>query len=87
MGDNAVSCRAADSQRGKAPHAVAAAAVAAVIVPAPTLGFDVSVDAVGDDLVRAACPVLVDQRGPLAVVAIERQGQVDTQPTTTAGRE
>ena len=32
MGDNAVSCRAAGSRRGKAPHAVAAAAVAAVIV-------------------------------------------------------
>jgi hypothetical protein len=32
MGDNAVSCRAAGSRRGKAPHAVTAAAVAAVIV-------------------------------------------------------
>ena len=30
MGDNAVSCRAAGSWRGKAPHAGAAAAVAAV---------------------------------------------------------
>src|SRR6478672_5794735 len=32
MGNNAVSCRAAGSRRGKAPHAVAAAVVAAVIV-------------------------------------------------------
>ena len=32
MGDNAVSCRAAGSRRGKAPHAVVAAAAAAVIV-------------------------------------------------------
>jgi hypothetical protein len=32
MGSNAVSCGAAGSRRGKAPHAVAAAAVAAVIV-------------------------------------------------------
>jgi hypothetical protein len=31
MGDNAVSCRAAGSWRGKAPHTVAAAAVGAVI--------------------------------------------------------
>ena len=32
MGNNAVSCQAAGSRRGKAPHAVAAAVVTAVIL-------------------------------------------------------
>jgi hypothetical protein len=38
---------------------------AVVIVLAPVLGFDVSVDVAGNDLVRAACLMLVDQGGPL----------------------
>jgi hypothetical protein len=38
---------------------------AVVIILAPALGFDVRVDVAGDDLVRAACLVLVDQGSPL----------------------
>src|SRR5579875_3241665 len=49
---------------------------AVVIVSAPTLSLDMSVDAVGDDLVRATGPVLVDQRGPLAVMPHARHGSL-----------
>jgi len=45
------------------------ACLAVVIVRAAALGFDLGIDAVGDDLVRAACLMLVDQGGPFAVVA------------------
>ena len=50
------------------PHRHQDAGRAVVIVSASAFGFDMSVDAVGNDSVRAARLVLVDQRGPLAVM-------------------
>jgi hypothetical protein len=48
-----------------------------VVVLALALGFDVAVDVVGDDLVCAARPLLVDQRGAFAVVTHARHQILD----------
>ena len=49
------------------------------------LGFDMGVDVAGDDLVRAARLVLVDKRGPFAVVAHPRHEILD--PRAASGGE
>jgi hypothetical protein len=53
---------------GPLAHRDEHARCAIVIVPPPAFGFDMSVDAVSDDLVGTAHPVLVDQRCALAVM-------------------
>jgi len=68
MGNNAVSCQAAGSRRGKAPHAVAAAVVTAVILLGGTACSTVTSGAAARAKVRA----LIDE-GPERVVMAHGQ--------------